>query len=184
MTTSIDQAKAEAAVLSDFLATLGKKLKHTHALEAIARLKGFNSWTEFKVQAAEAGAPPAQTLVDTLLAQDVEELMLSGVPHSIRQCDQDVLRVCQQILLSKKQGDPAPCDTDLNAKAVRIRCEDDSAQGIPFLRWLTVEELLYARPRGMGWVLGGKGEFVLLVAHMAGKDKAVSYPQVETAMSA
>jgi hypothetical protein len=50
----IEQAKIQADSLESYLRTVGKNLKHTHALEAVARMNGHKSWNTFQTEALAA----------------------------------------------------------------------------------------------------------------------------------
>jgi hypothetical protein len=59
-TDPIDKFKQQAKVLKDFLRAGGHDLKHTHALEAIARINGFD---DFHLLAHAASTPSVSTWV-------------------------------------------------------------------------------------------------------------------------
>jgi hypothetical protein len=157
----IEEAKNQAALLTEFLLTIGKKLKHTQALKAIAHIKGHPTWADFKLHHPTAETQPANTLAELFQSKGIEDLVLGGIAHTSQLCRKDALNRCQQLSLSRERADFVPNAEDLTVPAVLLRREDSSALDIPLNRWLTVEELLFARPRGKGWLLGRTGEFIL-----------------------
>jgi hypothetical protein len=73
---SIDQYKKQAKVLREFLAVGGIEIKHTHALEAVARMHGAK---DFHLLSHAAGQPPsyeqyrdaARLLMDTGVSMEI-----------------------------------------------------------------------------------------------------------------
>jgi hypothetical protein len=85
----IEKAKKQAGLLADYLRTVGKKLKHTHALEAVARMNGHKSWNTFQSDAlAASGLPPAELtgedLANLFASGDVSHVTLDGARYDIR----------------------------------------------------------------------------------------------------
>lgn len=56
---NIENAKDQAEILTAYLRTVGKKVKHTHALEAVARMNGHKSWNMFQATAPASDKPKA-----------------------------------------------------------------------------------------------------------------------------
>lgn len=149
---NIETAKKQAETLAEYLRTVGKKLKHTHALEAVARINGHKSWNIFQSSAVAAGDTGGTTegvktpedLVELFFSDSVEYVLLDGVRYQVDYFDSEVLGGYSQIIHGG--GD------DLQSVGVVLTRNEG---GLVWEEELTVERLsntLY-QPDG-SWMLG------------------------------
>lgn len=149
---SIANAKKQAETLSDYLRTVGKKLKHTHALEAVARIHGHKTWNIFQSSAVAAGdttesdssTKTPEDLVELFFSDSVEYVLLNGVRYNLDYFDSEVLGGYSQIIHGR--GD------DMESVGVVLTRNEG---GLVWEEELTVERLsntLY-QPDG-SWMLG------------------------------
>lgn len=95
----IEKAKKQASLLTEYLRTVGKNLKRTHALEAVARMNGHKSWNVFQ-QEPEMGStakpdniaqPISSDLATLFLSGDVSWVVCDGERYSVRYYDSEAL---------------------------------------------------------------------------------------------
>lgn len=127
----VKTAKEQAGILTAYLKTVGKNLKHTHALEAIARINGHETWNKFQA-AAEAEPQVARTLADIFASGEVQKVCIDGLDHEILQYDGEALKVSFEDFKAgtSPYSHSHPC--------VELRFADDKRQTC----WLTLGDLL------------------------------------------
>jgi hypothetical protein len=148
----IETAKKQAETMADYLRTVGKKLKHTHALEAVARMNGHKTWNIFQSAAVAAGdvgeadttAKTPADLVELFFSDSVEYVMLDGVRYELNYYDSEVLGQYSQIV--RGGGD------DMQSVGVILTRNE---QDLVWEEELTVERLskTFYQPDG-SWMLG------------------------------
>jgi hypothetical protein len=126
--------------LSDYLRTVGKNLKHTHALEAVARMNGHKSWNTFQAEAEgkdgsnELREETGSDLAGLFASGELCYVELEGMRFNIWYYNSEVLGVFDEIV----QG-TAPDDFSLGDVCVELEAIDD--EGRVFEHTLSVEEI-------------------------------------------
>lgn len=152
MALDIQTAKKQAEILASYLKTVGKNVKHTHALEAIARINGHDSWKAF--QNNENPAQP--TLANRILNGEVKKVSLNGATYSVLRYDGLALTTAiEQEALGDADGDAALSQWPIE-KGVQLEALDGSGTV-----WLWLEEVVRAEPLREGWKLPD-GRYLLL----------------------
>jgi hypothetical protein len=118
----IEKAKKQASLLADYLRTVGKKLKHTHALEAVARMNGHKSWNTYQSEAlASAGLPPAELTGENLATLfsrgEASYVTLDEMRYDVRYYDSERLGAYVKILAN---NDCDFCVTDTCVELERV----------------------------------------------------------------
>jgi hypothetical protein len=153
---NIEHAKAQASTLAQYLHSLGKNLKHTHALEAIARINGHKSWNAFQAAATSAQAPAtADTGGQQLFPADLAELFLSdrvasvrlnGEPYVVRYYNSEVLGNYADIVQGKSE------DEDMQSVCIELERVES---GLVWEELITVEQLSNTlHQSGTTWRMG------------------------------
>ena len=111
---TIETAKAQATTLADYLLTVGKRVKRTHALEAIARINGHKSWNVFESGQKNASSTAPRTgsdLAALFVSGDVDHVRLNDVRYEIIFYDSDVLSAYDRIVAGEhdQHTDGAKC---------------------------------------------------------------------------
>lgn len=154
----IEKAKQQATTLEDYLRTVGKKLKHTHALEAVARMNGHKSWNTYQAEALATkgfasadGAPSLEGVVlcgadlAVLFASgEVDHVVLDGVRYELRYYNSDMLCSYRNIILGLDEDyEMASACIELERAEAGQVCEEE----------LTIEQLSNAAYSAGTWTL-------------------------------
>lgn len=155
----IENAKKQATTLAEYLLTVGKKLKHTHALEAVARMNGHKSWNTYQADASavklkDLSTAPAVTATPVLCGQDLADMFASGdVDHVLLDGCRYELRYYNGELLDSYHDVIMGLDSEfsMDDKCVEfVRSED----GKVWEEELNVEQLSNASHVDGIWTLG------------------------------
>lgn len=154
---SIEKAKEQADILEKYLLTVGKNLKHTHALEAVARMHGHKSWNTFQANPLEGAELSVTGLTGKDLANmfangDVSHVTLDGLRYEIRYYDSERLGSFEEIVSGSDE------DFQLEDTCVEIERVEDSRAWEEFL---SIENLNKATHNAGTWSLPGIGELCL-----------------------
>lgn len=161
---NIDTAKAQASALEQYLKTIGKNLKHTHALEAIARINGHKSWNAYQAAASSAAASPATSgsaapgadpaeakllpvdLAELFLKERIGAVHLDHAAYAVRYYNSEVLGNYEDIVQGK--------DDEYDMQSVCIELERVES-GLVWEELITVEQLSNAQHQsGTKWLMG------------------------------
>lgn len=155
----IENAKKQATTLEDYLLTVGKRLKHTHALEAVARMNGHKSWNIYQAEAStvklsDISAAPVATAVSLRNGEDLAALLASGdVDHVLLDGVRYELQYYNGELLDSYTDVVKGVDSDyaMDDKCVEFARSED---GQVWEEELTIEQLSNASYNDGVWTLG------------------------------
>lgn len=161
---SIETAKKQAETLAEYLRTVGKKLKHTHALEAVARMNGHKSWNIFQSSAVAAGdtgstaVKTAADLVELFASDSVAYVTLDGVRYEVEYYDSQVLGCYREIIFGSSD------EHNMASVGVVLKRDED---GLIWEEELTIERISNTLHQPDGTWIFGDGTRMELFATVA-----------------
>lgn len=143
---NIEQAKNQATLLVDYLLTVNKRLKHTHALEAVARINGHKSWNTFQSSAEDR--PEQQVtpldLARLLLSSDFSHVVI----EDLRYVRHEHLASLDTELKAALAG-----DTSVDLDQIVMTLKSEVVDGRGYEASITLRELMAARYANGLWLL-------------------------------